>query len=131
MNSAENLIFISDNSHHFVINYTLKKSSKEIKSKCLGGRWTYAEHYELTGELIYASKTIDTEVEAKTLMSQEERELIKKERKEKSIRGSTPKYKKVKILAKIHVTYTKKRALKDKADRNKAIERGVIYSKDS
>ncbi len=123
MNSAENLIFISDNSHHFVISYTLKKSSNEIKSKCLGGRWTYAEHDELTGELIYASKTIDTEVEAKTLMSQEERELIKKERKEKGIRGSTPKYKKVKIPAKIHVTYSKKRALKDKADRDKAIEK--------
>lgn len=123
MNSADNLIFISDNSHHFVVSYTLKKASKDIKDKCLGGDWTHIEYDELTGEITYASKTIGTKVCAKILMTQEEYEQTKKERIEKKIKGAYPKYKTVEIPANIHVTYSKKRAMKDKSDRDRAIEK--------
>ena len=120
MNSKENLVFLSDKNHHFIISYTLKKCSTELRNKCLTGNWDYIERAD-DGEIIYATKVLDTTVSAKVLMSEEEREAIKKERKEQNKKGATPKYKNVEVAAKLHVSYSANRALKDANDRERAI----------
>ena len=120
MNSKENLVFLSDKNHHFIISYTLKKCSADLKKNCLTGPWDYITKNE-NEEIIYATKVLDTTVVAKILMSEEEREAKKKERKEQGIKGATPKYKNVEIDAKLHVSYSAKRAIKDASDRERAV----------
>ena len=44
MNSNENLVFLSDEGHHFVVSYTLKKASRELRRKCLEGGWDKEEY---------------------------------------------------------------------------------------
>lgn len=120
MNSKENLVFLSDKNHHFIISYTLKKCGTALKEECLTGTWDYIEKTD-DGEILYATKVLDTTVSAKVLMSEEERETIKKERQEQGIKGATPKYKNVEVDAKLHVSYSSKRAIKDASDRERAV----------
>lgn len=120
MNSKENLVFLSDKNHHFIISYTLKKCGTALKEECLTGTWDYIERAD-NGEILYATKVVDTTVAAKVLMSEEERETIKKERQEQGIKGANPKYKNVEVVAKLHVSYSSKRAIKDASDRERAV----------
>ena len=126
MNSGENLLFISDKQHHFVISYTLKKSSQEIKASCLNGNWEKTTCDEKTGELIYASKVLETTVTARIPMTPEEAIEAKRIHKEQKKRGPAPKYKEESVPAKIHVTYSKTRAAKDKHDRERALEKARL-----
>lgn len=123
MNSKENLIFLADQNHHFLISYTLKKANAKIRKQCLEGSWEVEKYDKDTGELVFASKVIDTKVEAKVPYTEEERKLIQEERKKAHLKGATPKYKTQEIYAKLHVTYCKSRAEKDRADRQRAIDK--------
>lgn len=122
MNSKENLVFLTSNDQHFLISYTLKKASDEIKKKCLEGDWQ-----EITtddnGEIIYATKVLDTTVKAKIELTEEERKKLEEERKAQKKKGRTPKYKTVTVNAKLHVSYCAKRAAKDAHDRERAVEK--------
>ena len=123
MNSGDNLVFISDSNHHFVISYTLKKAKQEVKEQCLNGEWEEVETDPITGEMVSASKVLKIDVTAKVSLSEEEIDKLRKERKEGNAKGRTPKYRDVKVPAMVHVTYSKKRAEKDKYEREKALER--------
>lgn len=123
MNSKENLVFLADQHHHFLISYTLKKSSAAIRKQCLSGSWEVEKYDDDTGELIFASKVIDTTVEAKVPYTEEELKAIQEERRKENKRGRMPKYRVQEIKAKLHVTYSKSRADKDYADRQRAIEK--------
>ena len=122
MNSKENLVFLTSNDQHFLISYTLKKASDDIKAKCLEGEWQEVKTND-KGEIIYATKVLDTTVEAKVELSEEERKKLEEERKALKKKGKTPKYKTVKINAKLHVSYSAKRAEKDLHDRERAVEK--------
>ena len=122
MNSRENLVFLTSNDQHFLISYTLKKASDKIKEKCLEGDWQEMK-VDDDGEIIYATKVLDTTVEAKVELTEEEREKLKEERKAKKIKGKVPKYKTVTVKAKLHVSYSAKRAAKDAHDRDRAVEK--------
>ena len=120
MNSKENLVFLTSSDQHFLISYTLKKASDKIKEKCLEGDWQEITTDE-NGEIIYATKVLDTTVEAQIELTEEEREKLKEERKAQKIKGMVPKYKTVTVNAKLHVSYSAKRAAKDAADRERAV----------
>ncbi len=120
MNCKENLVFLTSNDQHFLISYTLKKASDEIKKKCLEGEWQEIIT-DKDGEIIYATKVLDTTVKAKIELTEEEREKLKAERKAQKIKGRAPKYKTVTVNAKLHVSYSAKRAAKDAADRERAV----------
>ncbi len=123
MNSGDNLVFLTDRNHHFLISYTLKKASEELKSQCLKGDWDYTEEDKETGTLKFASKILDTKVKAKIPYTEKELEELKEKRKEEKKKGRLPKYKTVEIEAKLHVTYDSKRAKKDAEDRERQIEK--------
>lgn len=122
MNSKENLVFLTSNDQHFLISYTLKKASDELKKKCLEGDWQEIKTDE-NGEIIYATKVLDTTIEAKIELTEEERKKVEEERKAQKKKGRAPKYKTVTINAKLHVSYSAKRAAKDAHDRERAVEK--------
>lgn len=123
MNSGENLVFLTNKNHHFLISYTLKKATKEIKEQSLKGEWDYIEEDKETGEITFASKILDTKVKAKIVYTEEELTALKEERKKEKKKGRLPKYKTVEVDAKLHVTYDSKRAKKDAEDRERQIEK--------
>ena len=125
MNSNDNLIFLADNNHHFVISYTLKRAKEEFKELCISNEYSWDKEFinEKTRERIYSSRVLPTTCKAKVLLTNEERELIKEERRKNKISGRTPKYRNVEIPAYIHVTYSAKRAAKDAKDRERALEK--------
>ncbi len=123
MNSGENLVFLTNKNHHFLISYTLKKATNEIKEQCLKGDWNYIEENKETGEITFASKILDTKVKAKIPYTEEELAVLKEERKKEKKKGRLPKYKTVEVEAKLHVTYDSKRAKKDAEDRERQIEK--------
>ena len=125
MNSNRNLSMLSDQGHHFVISYTLKKSKEEFKKLCVEDEhpWEVENYDNQTGELTYASKVIDMTCDAKLPISEEEREVLKKQRQAEKKRGACPKYLTVQIPAKVHVTYSLKRKRKDENDRQRSIDK--------
>lgn len=125
MNSNGNLVFLSEEGHHFVISYTLKKSKTEFRKLCVTDEhpWQTTQYDKTTGELVYASKVLDTTCEAKILLTEEEREELRRQRKAEGRRGACPKYRTKEIPAKVHVTYSKKRKDKDESDRLRALEK--------
>ncbi len=123
MNSGENLVFLTNKNHHFLISYTLKKATKEIKEQSLKGDWDYIEENRETGEITFASKILDTKVKAKIAYTEEDLAALMEERKKEKKKGRLPKYKTVEVDAKLHVTYDSKRAKKDAEDRERQIEK--------
>ena len=122
MNSRENLVFLSDRNHHFIISYTLRKCSALLRQRCLEGGWDEVTRNDEDG-IVYATKVLDTTVTAKVPLSEEEREELRKERKEQGKRGATPKHRNVEVAAKLHVSYSAKRATKDASDRERAVSK--------
>jgi transposase len=124
MNSNDNLVYLSGEGHHFVISYTLKKAKAEFREMCIGAspEWGKME-FGADGELSYASKVLDTTCGAKVEMSESERAKEKEERKKARKKGPCPKYRTEEIPAKVHVTYSRKRAEKDRSDRLRALEK--------
>ena len=120
MNSKENLVFLSSSDQHFLISYTLKKASEEIKEQSLSNDWQDIVTNS-DGEIISASKVLDTVVKAKVALTEKEIEAIKEEKKVKKEKGRVPKYKTIEVKAKLHVSYNLKRAEKDAYDRERAI----------
>jgi transposase len=116
LNSGTNLEMLVNGGHDFVISYTLKRSSQDFKSLI----WD-EEGWELTydsesGELISTSKIVGQMLEVKVQITQAEEPEIKK-------RGRPKKYNVETIPVNIHLTWSAKRAAKDRSDRERMLER--------
>ena len=90
MNSGENLVFLTNKNHHFLISYTLKKATKEIKEQSLKGDWDYIEENRETGEITFASKILDTKVKAKIAYTEEDLAALMEERKKEKKKADFP-----------------------------------------
>jgi len=125
MNGGDNLLFLTGNGYHFVVSYTLKRSRAEFKEAVLGSEvpWQVERYSQETGELEYASKILTQKVMAKVELTDEELEQVRRERREMKVRGRAPKYRTVEIDAAVHVTYSRKRAERDFANRMRVLER--------
>jgi len=125
MNSNDNLLFLHGSGYHFVVSYTLKRSKQEFRDAVFNDEtpWAVEQYDGKTGQLTYASKILKQMVEAKVELTAEEVEVLKVQRKLEKKRGRCPKYKKEKIEANVHVTYSMKRADKDAGDRNRMLVR--------
>ena len=125
MNSKDNLVFLSNEGHHFVISYTLKKAGKEFQDLCINDdmEWDTELFSSLTGERTYAARVVETTYKAKILLTQEELDREKELKEQNGTRGRIKKYKTVDLKAYVHVTYSLKRALKDAQDRERALEK--------
>lgn len=118
MNGGENLAYLDKNGYDFIISYTLKRSAdafKELVFKADGWQDTWDDECK---ELDYREKTVSQVMQVKVPISQE---AIKETDKKK--RGRPRKHEIVEIPVKIHLTWSAKRARKDKRDRERILER--------
>ncbi len=116
LNSGANLNYLVENEHDFVISYTLKRSSADFKALVFAAdSWTLVLD-ETTGELVSKSKIIDHQLDVKVPLDPAKQETVKK-------RGRPRKYEIKTHAVKIHLTWSAKRAAKDRMDRERILER--------
>jgi len=116
LNGGENLEFLCREGHDFVISYTLKRSSQELKAMALDPDGWSVTTDEKSGEILGKSKILEQVLKVKVPKAEKESIVLKK-------RGRPRKYELVEIPVKIHLTWTAKRAAKDKADRERMIDK--------
>ena len=115
LNSGSNLEYLSAGGHDFVISYTLKRSPDAFKELV----WEKDGWQDVvdpkTGEITFQSKVVEQALETKVPINPE----AHTEKK----RGRPKKHNIEKIPVKIHLTWSAKRAAKDRSDRERMIER--------
>ena len=116
LNSGSNLEYICKGGHDFVISYTLKRSPDSFKELV----WNddgWQDIVDLaTGEITSRSKIVEQTLEVKVPIDKDDGSAEKK-------RGRPRKYNIEKIPVKIHLTWSAKRAAKDRSDRERILER--------
>ena len=116
LNSGSNLEYICKGGHDFVISYTLKRSPDSFKELV----WNddgWQDIVDLaTGEITSRSKIVEQTLEVKVPIDKDDGSAEKK-------RGRPRKYDIKKIPVKIHLTWSAKRAAKDRSDRERILER--------
>lgn len=116
LNSGSNLEYLWEAGHDFVISYTLKRSPNTFKELVWQrDGWQNTVDSE-TGEITFKTKVIEQALEVKVPISPEEVSTPKK-------RGRPKKYKSESIPVNIHMTWSAKRAEKDRLDRERVLER--------
>lgn len=119
LNGKDNLIYLQEEGHHFVIAYTLKRASEEMKALVFTDpkSWRIEQIDRKTGEVLYKTKTVRQQLAVKVLLSEDEKKTLQGKR------GRPRKYKTVEIPVNVHLTWRRKRARKDAADRQRVIDR--------
>jgi len=116
LNSGKNLEYLCSEEHDFVISYTLKRSPESFKMLILDQEdWQESIDKE-TQEVYYRSKVVSQNLEVKVALQPGEENTPKK-------RGRPKKYKIEQIPVNIHLTWSAKRAAKDRGDRERMIAR--------
>lgn len=117
LNGGDNLVYLDKSGYDFVISYTLKRSPNAFKELIFQeDGWKDTFHKE-TGEIIHKEKVIEQEMKVKIpLVKQKEIKFHKK-------RGRPMKYTSLSIPVNIHLTWSSKRAMKDRLDRERIVER--------
>jgi transposase len=117
LNSGANLAFLCGKEHDFVISYTLKRSSESLKELVWDqGGWTHRVDRE-TGEVTFRSKIISQSLKVRVPLSPETQAGQPKKP------GRPRKYETQEIPVHIHLTWSPKRANKDRKDRERMIDR--------
>ena len=116
LNSGSNLEFLCKGGHDFVISYTLKRSPDTFKELVWQEDGWQDVMDTKTGEVVFRSKVVEQALEVKVPVKNEESS-------EPPRRGRPRKYTKEQIPVKIHLTWSAKRASKDRSDRERMLER--------
>ncbi len=116
LNSGQNLEYLCSEGHDFVISYTLKRSPETFKMLLFDQEGWQESIDEETKEVHFRSKVISQNLEVKVALQPEEGSAPKK-------RGRPKKYKIEQIPVNIHLTWSAKRAAKDRGDRERLIIR--------
>ena len=123
LNSGTNLGYLCSQDHNFVISYTLKRSTQEFKELALNPEgWKVTSENEETGEVLTMEKVVEQTLEYKT----EGLALDAPEGAEEGVkkkRGRPKKYQYHAVPVKIHLTWSAKRASKDRGDRQRMLEK--------
>ena len=117
LNSKTNLAHLVQASHDFIISYTLKRAPDSIKALALADEEWEVIQTDDQGEVIFQSKVLPYTLIEKVELSEEEKAALAQKR------GRPRKYKEIAIKTKIHVTWSKKRADKDRKDRERALDK--------
>jgi len=119
LNGGDNLAYLTGEGHDFVISYTLKRSPdafKELVLQADGWQESWDEEHKT---VIYREKVVTQALTVKVPLSQQEIEnqtTVKK-------RGRPRKTEVIELPVKIHLTWSAKRAEKDRADRERMLDR--------
>jgi transposase len=116
LNSGSNLEYLCEDGHDFVISYTLKRSPDAFKELVWHEDGWQDQVNPETGEIFFQSKVVEQTLEVKVPLAPEDSRTEKK-------RGRPKKYSKEKIPVKIHLTWSAKRAAKDRSDRERMLEK--------
>lgn len=116
LNGGENLESLCREGHDFVISYTLKRASQELKRLALSPEGWAQEVDGETGEIISRSKVLDEPLKFKVPAT--EGLDVAGPRK----RGRPNKYQVKEVPARIHLSWTRERAEKDRLDRERMLE---------
>ena len=116
LNSGKNLEYLFNSGHDFVISYTLKKSADAFKELVWNKEGWQDTVDKETGEITFSSKIAKHNLEDKVPIDTNEIITVKK-------RGRPKKYTIENIPVNIHLTWSAKRAKKDRSDRERILER--------
>lgn len=116
LNSGSNLEYLCKGGHDFVISYTLKRSPDAFKELVWKGEGWQDTVDPDTGEMTFRSKIVEQTLEVKVPIDQDAGSAEKR-------RGRPKKYSNESIPVKIHLTWSAKRAAKDRSDRERMLER--------
>jgi transposase len=115
LNGGDNLAYLCGQSHDFVISYTLKRSPQAFKELV----WSPSDWIDglKDGDAVtFRSKVVDEALTVKVPIPESERTATGKRGRPKTLREE-------KIPVRIHLTWSAKRAEKDRADRERMLER--------
>jgi transposase len=116
LNSGANLEYLCKGGHDFVISYTLKRSPDSFKELVFNDdAWQDIVEFT-TGEITSRSKIVDQLLDVKVPIDPDSG-------KNKKKRGRPKKYTIETIPVKIHLTWSAKRAAKDRSDRERVLEK--------
>lgn len=116
LNGHDNLAFLTEQGHDFVIGYTLKRAPQDLQALALNDSdWISAMCAE-TGELLSRTKVLADVLKVKVPAAPPPPDAKPK-------RGRPRKYDTLEIPVQIHLSWTAKRAAKDRADRERMLER--------
>jgi len=116
LNSGNNLTYLCGQGHDFVISYTLKRSPEAFKELVWNDECWQSTVDKESGEVISRHKVVRQQLQSKVPLTPEELSPVKK-------RGRPPKYRTEEIPVNIHLVWSAKRAAKDRADRERVLER--------
>lgn len=115
LNSGNNLEYLYSSGHDFVISYTLKRAPQVFKELV----WSEAGWHDDSKEgdvVTFRSKVVAESLKVRLPISETERKATGK-------RGRPRTLHEVEIAVKIHLTWSAKRAEKDRSDRERMLER--------
>ena len=116
LNSGSNLEYLCKAGQDFVISYTLKRSPDAFKELVWNEDGWQDKVDPETGEITFQSKVVEHALKVKVPIDSQERSSENK-------RGRPKKYRLETIPVKIHLTWSAKRAAKDRSDRERMLER--------
>lgn len=118
LNGGANLEYLYNSGHDFVISYTLKKSSQEFKKMVWDDEGWSTTVDKVTGEIVTMEKVLLQDLKIKVPIAVEENQIPEGKK-----RGRPRKYDHRKVPVKVHLTWSAKRAAKDRGDRERMLER--------
>jgi transposase len=116
LNSGNNLTYLCGQGHDFVISYTLKRSPEAFRELVWDDEGWDTIVDKKSGEVMSRHKVVRQQLESKVPLATEDPPKVKK-------RGRPPKYRTEQIPVNIHLVWSSKRAAKDRADRERMLER--------
>lgn len=119
LNSGDNLEYLFSQGHDFVISYTLKRSAESFKAMVWDETGWKSITDPKTGEIVAREKVIEERLQIKVALEAKTEEDIDTDQK----KGRPRKYETKALPVKIHLTWSAARAAKDRADRERMLER--------
>ncbi len=118
LNGKDNLLYLEEESHDFVVGYTLKNAAQEVIDLALSeDGWTIDKVDQASGEVLHMSKIIPQKLELKCELSEEEKAALPRKR------GRPRKYKDVELDVNLHISWSAKRAERDRTERHRLLEK--------
>lgn len=118
LNGGDNLVYLDEQGHDFVISYTLKRSPEAFKELVFqenGWKETLGKDQKTVS---YREKVVAQKLKVKVPIKPEK---IKKAKNKG--RGRPRKYETIELPVHVHLTWSAKRAAKDRADRERMLKR--------
>ena len=117
LNGKENLELLLNAGHDYVIGYTLKRASAEIQGEVLKEDGWQVVKTDEDDEVLLMEKSVDHVLKTRVKLTEEERAHLPVKR------GRKPMYKTVEYPVRLHLTWSRERAERDRLERERQVEK--------